>query len=320
MPTKIILDVDTGTDDAVALMYAALHPDIELVAATSVNGNRPINETTENTLRTFEHIGKSIPVYRGCEFPMIATLTPDRKPNIPRQTRSPVHGDLLPIGEAKSSAQEQNAVNFLIDYYMGPDGPDTILVPVGPLTNVAMALKKEPRIAERIPRMVIMGGNHMVGNTTASSEFNFWVDPEAAKIALAAGIPQVIVPLDATHQACVSSDDIKKWREIGTPALTAASLFVEQRIDGYSKFQPMKNINSAPVHDALCIAYILDPTVITEMVTCYVEVDDRPGLDDARMVCDVLNRSKKEPNAEVALNADEPKFVRMLTEALSRTA
>ncbi len=156
MPTKIILDVDTGTDDAVALMVAALSPDIELIGATAVHGNTTIENTTENTLRVFDLIGRSdIPVFRGMAVPML-------RPQGDRGMAAVIHRGLLDLPGARTQARAEHAVDWLIDTYMASDG-DITLVPVGPLTNVAVALLKEPRLAERIPEIVIMGGAHESG-------------------------------------------------------------------------------------------------------------------------------------------------------------
>ena len=189
MATKIILDVDTGTDDAVALMTAALSPDIELVGATVVNGNTVLDSCVENTLRVFEWIGMpEVPVFRGMSRP-IARSQGAHNP----ATR--IHGDKLDLPEATITAQPQHAVDWLIDTYLASDG-DITLVPVGPLTNIAMAIQKEPRILERIPEIVIMGGAHDHGNSTASAEFNIWLDPEAARIVVGCGRPIRMVPLE----------------------------------------------------------------------------------------------------------------------------
>src|SRR5687767_1383320 len=137
VPTKLILDVDTGTDDAVALMFAALHPDLELVAATTVNGNVPVEVCTENTLRTFDVIGADVPVYEGARRPM---LRPDFP--VPRKARgeSGIHGEYLELPPARSHKQRERAVDFLVDTYMSSGGPDIVLVPVGSLTNIALAM------------------------------------------------------------------------------------------------------------------------------------------------------------------------------------
>ena len=312
MAQKLILDVDTGTDDAVALMVAALSPDLELVGATTVNGNTLVHNCTENTLRVFDHIGKSaIPVFEGMSLPL-------SRPDIARQGPSKIHGDLLDIPASRSKKQDRHAVDWLIDTYMQSDG-DIILVPVGPLTNIAAAMRQEPRILEKIPEIVIMGGAHGQGNSTASAEFNIWVDPEAARIVVNCGRPIRMVPLDATHRALVSQEDCARLRELGTPAAEAAATFTEKRIQGYSlTAQPMHRLGAAPVHDALAVCAIIDPSIITTEFI-YVDVETKGELTDGRTVCDFRRRSTHEPNVHFALDADEPKFVRMLMDILGRT-
>lgn len=322
MPIKIILDVDTGTDDAVALMCGALHPDLELVAATTVNGNVQVEYCTANTLRTFDHIGVSIPVYEGMSAPMVRPDFPVPRAQTEGEGGSAIHGKYLDgVPEEKSQKQNKHAVDFLIEYYMSGEGKDTVLVPVGPLSNIGMAIRQEPRIVEKIPEVMIMGGGHEIGNVTPSAEFNVWADPEAARIVFTAGFRKItMVPLDSTHRALVSLDDCKKLREIGTPAAVAAATFTERRIHAYDVTQPMDRLNAAPVHDALAVLALVDPTVIKDVRHVYVDVETFGELTVGQTVCDTHQRSGMEPNCFVALDADEPKFVRMLTETLSRTA
>jgi len=231
-----------------------------------------------------------------------------------------IHGDMLDLPAAsKARLQPGHAVYWLIETYLASDG-DIVLCPVGPLTNVAMAIQKEPRILDAIPEIVIMGGAHDHGNMTASAEFNIWLDPEAARIVVNCGRPIRMVPLDATHRALVSTEDAARLRAMGTPAGEAAARFVLQRIDGYDATQPMPHRpGAAPVHDALAVCAIIDPSVITtEHVPVDVEVHAELSL--GRTVCDFRFRSGKPANVNFAMDADEPKFVAMLLEILGRTA
>ena len=315
MPTKLILDVDTGTDDAVALMVAALSSDLELVGATTVNGNTTIEHTTENTLRLFDWIGRpEIPVFRGLDRPIARS-------QVERGMAERIHGDLLDLPPASRGAtlQPEHAVDWLIETYLASDG-DIVLCPVGPLTNIAMAIQKERRILDAIPEIVIMGGAHHQGNLTPSAEFNFWLDPEAARVVVDCGRPIRMVPLDATHRALVSTDDAQRLRDLGTPAGEAAARFVLQRIDGYDATQPMPHRpGAAPVHDALAVCAIIDPTILT---TTYipVEVEVHAELSVGRTVCDFRQRASKPANVHFAIDADEPRFVRMLVDILGHAA
>lgn len=315
MPTKVILDVDTGTDDAVALMTAALSPDLELIGATSVNGNTGVEYTTENTLRVFDWIGRpEIPVFRGCDRPLVRSQADLGMAAV-------IHKNLLDLPPVSHGAtlRPQHAVDWLIDTYLASDG-DIVLCPVGPLTNIAMAIQKDPRILEAIPEIVLMGGAHQMGNRTHSAEFNFLLDPEAARVVVNCGRPIRMVPLDATHRAMLSTQDAEHLRELGTPAGEAAARFVLQRIAGYEATQPILHRSGvAPIHDALAVCAIIDPTILTtEFIPVDVEVNAE--LSFGRSVCDFRTRPDKPANVHFAVDADEPKFVRMLLEILGRTA
>jgi inosine-uridine nucleoside N-ribohydrolase len=314
MPRKLILDVDTGTDDAVALMLAALHPDLELVGATTVNGNVPVDVCTENSLRTFDWIGVPVPVYQGVPTPIARDDLP-----IPRAevaSSRAVHGRYLDIPPATSTAQATGAVEFLIETYRAATEPIT-LVPVGPLSNIATALAGEPRLRDRIPELVIMGGANRRGNVTPRAEFNIWADPEAARAVIGSGIRSItLVTLDATHRALVSLDDCAALRALATPAGEAAARFTERRIEGYDATQPMTRRQAAPVHDALAVASIVDAAVITTR-HLHVDVETRGELTTGETVIDTDFRSGREPNVHVALDADEPRFVRLLLDTFA---
>jgi inosine-uridine nucleoside N-ribohydrolase len=315
--TRLILDVDTGTDDAVALMFAALHPDLELVAATTVNGNVTLDLTTENTLRVFDYIGVDVPVHSGMAQPLVRPDFPQPREN--RTGHTEVHGRFLDVPPSHSKVRSTRAVEFLIDTYMAATD-EIILVPVGPLSNIGAALSLEPRLSERIPEIIVMGGGHEVGNITPSAEFNIWADPEAARVVFNAGIRKfTLVPLDATHRALVSLDDCAALRALGTPAGDACATFTERRIAGYDGSQPMSRAHAAPVHDALCVAAIVDRAVIrTERV--HVDVETHGELTIGRTVMDTHHRGDRAPNMDVAFDADEPRFVAMLLETFARKA
>ena len=314
MATRVILDVDTGTDDAVALMIAALSPDLELVGATTVNGNTTVDNTTENTLRVFDWIGMpDVPVHRGMSQPLARTQMEQRNP------ARRIHGDLLDLPPAtRAQLQPGHAVDWLIETYLASDG-DIVLCPVGPLTNIATAIQKEPAILAKIPQIVLMGGAHDHGNMTPSAEFNIWLDPEAARIVVNCGRPIRMIPLDATHRALVSIEDCQRLRALGTPAGEAAARFTLKRIEGYDASQPMHRAGAAPVHDALAVCSIIDPSIVT---THHIPVDVEvfAELSVGRTVCDFRFRGGRPANVDFAMDADEPKFVRMLLEILGRTA
>ena len=309
---KLILDVDTGTDDAVAIMLAALHPDLELVACTTVNGNREVEHTTDNTLRTLDHIGRGdIPVHAGLSRPIARLDFP-----IPRGQRDPgVHFVEMPLAPARAKVQATNAVEFLIETYRRTTDEIT-LVPVGPLSNIASALALFPKLADLIPEVVIMGGGHAIGNVTASAEFNIWADPEAAALVFAAGFRKLtLVPLDATHMAVISRDQCRTLRASGRPAAEAAAIFVEKRIEGYSTYQRLADPEAAPVHDALCVAALVEPDIIRTH-DYHVAVETVGTHTVGRTVIDTNFRGGRPSNARVAMQADTERFGRFVLETL----
>ena len=318
MPTKLILDVDTGTDDAVAIMFAALHPDLELLAVTTVNGNVPLEHTTDNTLRVLDHIGHShIPVYAGLERPLVRHDFPGEK-DYARDEKTNMHGLELEIPPATSKAQDTSAVEFLVETLRATT-EQIALVPVGPLSNIGAALAIEPRLAEAVHEVVIMGGGYRHGNVTPSAEFNIWADPEAADMVFTAGFERLtLVPLDATHQALVSRDDVAALARLGTPAGDAAATFVGRRIDAYQAGRRVADADAAPVHDAVCTAFLVDRNVISTE-PYHVRVETQGELNVGRTVIDTRSHAPNAPNANVALGADAPRFVRVLTETLART-
>jgi inosine-uridine nucleoside N-ribohydrolase len=308
---KLILDVDTGTDDAIALMLAALHPDLDLVAATTVNGNVPLDVVTENTLRVLDHIGRDIGVHAGLAAPLARPDFP-----VPRGARARIHGEYLDIPPARSRPRDTRAVEFLIETYRAAT-EEIILVPTGPLTNVAAALKLEPRLAGLIPEIILMGGAHDHGNVTPVAEFNVWADPEAARVVFGCGVRRLtIVTLDATHRALVSLADCDALDELGTPAATACATFVRRRITGYDQDQPMERTGAAPVHDALCVAAIVDRSVITTR-RVHADVETTGELTTGQTIFDVAARSGREPNADVAFGAAERTFVQLLLDTFA---
>ena len=229
-----------------------------------------------------------------------------------------IHRNLLDLPVARTPARAQHAVDWLVDTYMASEG-DITLVAVGPLTNVAMALRKEPRMAERIPEIVIMGGAHESGNRTASAEYNFWVDPEAARIVVECGRPIRMVPLDATHRAPVSPRRLRAASSARDPGRrTRRRRSSEQRIRGYNATQPMADVRPPrPVHDALAVCAVIEPAVLTTRLI-RVDVETTSTLAAGRTICDVRPTPDGIPNVEFAFDADGPRFVEMLIEILGR--
>ena len=317
---KVILDVDTGTDDAIAIMTAVMSENLEVLGVCAVNGNRGIGFTTENTLRVVEYLGKDIPVFRGCSLPMVVSLTEGRREDIPykgpKDPQDNVHGDYIDLPPATIQEQPVSAVRWLVDTLMASEG-DITLIPVGPLTNIAMALRIEPRIAQKIKRIVIMGGGCREVNITPTAEFNFWIDPEAAKIVFDCGCDILVVPLDATHAAAVSIRTAEALERKGTKPATLTARIIRQRQNAYKHWQPMADIDSVPVHDALAVCAVLDESVLWPVVETYADVDIGKGAADGMSIFDLDNRYKdRKKNVKVALGADPERFADMLLNIL----
>jgi inosine-uridine nucleoside N-ribohydrolase len=317
MRKKLILDVDTGTDDAVALMLAGLHPDLDLVAVTVVNGNVPVENCTDNTLRTLDWIGRGdIPVYEGLAHPIVREDFPT-----PRATkRDPkVHMAVLPLPQAVSTKKALSAPVFLTNVFAEQPGEIT-LVAVGPLSNLAAAIAIDPKFPENCAELIIMGGAVNKSNITPSAEFNIWADPEAAAQVFRAPFSKItLVPLDATHDALVSKQQCEALRALGTPASQASADIIEHRIKGYEENQPTGTPQAAPVHDAVCVAALVDRGIIeTKHVNVVIETLGEYTI--GRTVVDHEKRTTRAPNCHVAFHAKREPFVEMLSETFASAA
>ncbi len=324
---KVILDVDTGSDDAIAIMTALLSPELDVLGVVTVNGNQPLKNTTENTLRVKDLMHTDVPVIMGAATPIFATLDERRQmvsvnkkkfvdENGNVTTYHAEYFETLPPSICKPI--ETNFITWYIDAIMNSPTKVT-LIPVGPLTNIALLIRTAPEVLDNIEEIVIMGGGHHVRNCTTSSEFNIWIDPEAAQIVFNCGAKITLMPLDATHEALLTSTHSKALRDLGTKVVAFAADMVDERVDGYNKLQPIGDrVDVAPIHDALCVAYLLDPTVITDLRFMRVDVDCGGGFGDGQTICDTREYPVNPKNVYVALSTDEEKFANMMVDILSR--
>lgn len=294
---KIIFDCDTGHDDAIALMVASKHPDIELLGVTTVNGNAPAENTLINTLNVCQHLDLEIPVYGGMDRPIVR----DRYNATNVHGKSGLDGPVFPPLVYKP--QKQHAVQYLIDTLMNSDG-DITLVPVGPLTNVAMAMRLEPAICGKIKQISLMGGAFGVGNTTPAAEFNIFADPEAAKIVFDSGVPIIMMGLDITNTALADMSIIHRMEALGNKA---GKLFGDIMRFTFESQKKANNLEAGPVHDVLAVTYLVRPDLFT-MKPMNVEVDINHGLCYGRTVADFNNNTGKPANALVGISLDVEKF------------
>jgi inosine-uridine nucleoside N-ribohydrolase len=292
---SVILVLYTGTDDAVAIMLAALHPGLELLGVTTVFGNLPVENTTDNTLRVLAHLGRQdIGVYAGAAGP----LAP--RPVSPDDRRLP---PALALPEPTTRARPQPAVDWLVDTLATTTEPVT-LVATGPFTNVAAALDAEPSIAEAIELLVLMGGAHRVPGVTPLAERNVWNDPAAAERVLTAGLDVVLITLDATSGAPLTAADADELDALGTPAGTASAAFLRERIGQYAGSSAP---GAAPLHDPFTVAWLVEPSIV-ELTPASVRIDTAEGPAYGRTVIDLAGV----PNARIALTADPDALRRLL--------
>lgn len=307
---NVILDVDTGNDDAVAIMMAALHPDIRLLGCTTVAGNLPVDNTTDNTLRVLSHIGRGdVPVFRGLAKPFAPHPFPAPEDFVSSATA--VHQEQLALPEALTSEQSTSAVEWLIETLRATTEKVT-LIPVAPLTNIAAAVTLAPEIVEAVDEIVIMGGSASHGNETSQAEFNIYKDPVAAEVVFSAGFDRlVLVTLDATRKAQVSAAQCRELAGLGSPAATATAQILNYYINGNDTG------SVAAVHDALCVAYAIDPSIIG-LQHLNVQADTVGFHTYGRTIVDLKGISGRAPNAHVALDTDAAKFYDLLRSTVAR--
>ena len=305
---KMIYDGDPGHDDVMAILLAAGSPKIDLLGVTTVAGNAPLEMTTRNALITMDIIGADIPVAAGCSAPLVKPL----------YTAPFVHGesglDGAKLFEPKRKPIEKHACDFLIDTLMESEG-DISIVAAGPLTNVALALRKEPAIGAKIKQLVIMGGGRF-GNITPAAEFNIWSDAEAARILFESEIPKVMCGIDLTYQAVATPELMKRIQELHSPVRD----FVNDFMTFYNDHSKRAGKNGAPVNDACCVAYLIDRNVFT---TKHLRVDiETKGEFTYGMTCiDVFRmnsgRELKEPNVYVGDKLNFELFWDMMVSAIA---
>ena len=258
---KMILDCDTGHDDAIALLLAAAHPKIDLLGITVVAGNQVLDRTLENTLNVCQHMEIDVPVYAGCGCPLVR----DQVAAEDIHGKSGLDGPVFP--ERVREAEKEHAVHYLIRTLLASDG-DITLVPTAPLTNIAMAMRLEPAIVPKIRQISLMGGAVGLGNITPAAEFNIFADPEAAHIVFTSGVPIVMMGLDLTNQVLADMEVIERMEAIGN---RAGKLFGDIMRFTFNT-QKLNGLSAGPVHDVTAVAYLVAPELFTTR-SMHVEID-----------------------------------------------
>jgi inosine-uridine nucleoside N-ribohydrolase len=291
----IVIDCDPGHDDAIAILLALASPEVELRGVVSVAGNQTVDKTTRNALKVLALAGRAdIPVVRGADAPL----------ERPLRTAPHVHGesglDGPDLPEPSAQPSDDDPADWL--------EPGVVLVPTGPLTNVA-------RLVERgvaIERIVWMGGAIAEGNITPAAEFNAFVDPEAAALVFGSGAPITMVGLDVTHKALFTRAHADRLRGTGKAGRVVAELS-----DFFQVFHEQRyGFDGSPIHDAMAVAHVIDPTLLTT-VHSNVEIETSSRFCDGRTVVDRWQTSSGTRNAHVGVDVDAPRFLDMLIERIA---
>jgi purine nucleosidase len=308
---KIIIDTDPGQDDAVAILLALASPaELEVLGITAVAGNVPLPLTQKNARIVCELAGKpGTRVFAGCAAPIARPLV----------TAEHVHGktglDGPQLPDPTMPLQAQNAVDFLIETLRAEPAGTVTLCPLGPLTNIAVALTRAPDIAARIQEIVLMGGAYFeVGNITPAAEFNIYVDPEAADIVFRSGVPITVMPLDVTHKALTTRPRIEAFRALGTEP----GRMVAEWTDFFERFDKEKyGSEGAPLHDPCVIAWLIRPELFQGR-HINVMIETKGDFTLGMTVADWWRVTERAPNAMFMREIDADGFYRLLTERIGR--
>jgi pyrimidine-specific ribonucleoside hydrolase len=309
----IIIDCDPGHDDALAILLASRHFDI--LGITTVAGNVDVERTTLNARRVVDLTGQAIPVMRGCAHPLVR----------PARDASAVHGasglDGYEFPAPRTPLDPRGAVDFIISTVRARD--DVTVIPTGPLTNVAVALRTAPDIAGRLHAISLMGGSVTVGNVTPAAEFNVWFDPEAADIVLNSGVPIWMCGLNLTHQARIDEATVEAIARIDTHAARVTASLLRFLVDNMRR---RFNV-TVSMHDPCAVAALLEPAIMT-WAPMHVRVELQGEHTRGMTVCDarhvpafnpsVIQREPAgaQPNAQVAVSLDRDRLIGLLQDAL----
>ncbi len=316
-PRPLVIDCDPGHDDAIAIMLAVSDPSIDLRAVTTVAGNVTLEHTTRNALRVLDMVGRpDIPVAAGRDRPRVRDLS----------TAAVMHGDSGLAGplpeEPSRAAVEAPAIEVIEQVLRDADEPVT-LVATGPLTTMADVVERLGHLRSRIRELVIMGGAVGLGNWTPAAEFNIWVDPHAADVVFRAGcpadtrergdrIPLTMIGLEVTHEAWLTDEHADALRGTGT-----AGLFVAELLDHFVGFHQRRfGWEGGPIHDAVTIAHLIDPTLVSTL-SMNVQIETESPLCIGRTVADRWSVTGLEANASVGLGIDRDRFVTMLLDHIA---
>jgi purine nucleosidase len=305
VPRTLVVDTDTGSDDAVALAMALRHPDVEVAAITVTAGNVPLEQAVQNALYTREVAGGTAPVYVG-------------RSGAAPHTAQDVHGEDgmgdigLPLAGREPDAGD--AVEKLVELVRAAPG-EIELVTLGPLTNVGEAFSRAPDLAGKLRRLVMMGGtSDAVGNVAPVAEFNIWADPEAARVVFRSGAPIEMVGWDISRKYAVFTPEQSAWLA-GLGPVGEFCVAIQRRLIEFCA--TVTHLAGYDLPDPIAMAVALDPSVATEVGRFHVDVEVAGELTRGQTVVDRLGVGRREPNVDVVLEASREAFERVVAQTLT---
>ncbi|GAA6622167.1 nucleoside hydrolase [Scytonema sp. NUACC26] len=307
---KLLIDTDTASDDAVAIMMAHSWTDVQVVAITIVNGNVSVEQGLKNALYTLETCKATTPVYVGCKKPIL------RKSNYAEWFHGKDGMGNMYYPDSHIKPKMSPATDAIIDLLKTyPD--EVTLVTLGPLTNIAIALSRAPEIASLVPRCVVMGGAaNTVGNVTPAAEYNIWVDPEAAKVVFHSGMPIEMVGWELSrYTAALTSTEIDMIEAFGTDK---SLLAVNSNRFSFEASRKLQGAIGLTLADPVAMAVALDPTIVTRQGKYFVDIEITSDLTRGMTVIDELDVLHKEPNITVVREIDIPRWKEILYSCLRK--
>lgn len=311
---KMILDLDTGVDDALAIAYALADPEVDLIGIVSSYGNNLLDVCAENSLKLLELLGHTdIPVFKGLPH----SCTTDHFDVM--QVSKDIHGD-NGIGDVELPApsralEEQSGVDFYIEA-AHKYSKDLIIIPTGPMTNLAAALKKDPEIANLIGNVTFMGGALTVeGNVTPVAEANINQDPKAADEVMKSNLPLTMVGLDVTLRTLLTKNETKQWRELGTASGKVFADITDFYIDAYYNLDIDKR--GCALHDPLAVGVGIDPSFVST-ISLFMKVVYQEGPYYGRTIGDNAKLNNPNPNVKVAVNVDKERYLKAFMDRLNK--
>jgi len=309
-PRRIILDVDPGIDDALAMLLAVASPELDLAGVTVTGGNCPLDQGVRNARAVLDLVASPVPVLPGVALPLIR----------PPYTAPETHGDSglgnARLREPPAYIDGEHAVDFLVREIMRAEEPAT-LVAVAPLTNVALAIRREPRIVERVREVIVMGGAiDAPGNTTPLAEFNVYVDPHAAHIVLHSGLPLVLVPWDITSQVLLTEEQVAELLRIDSPV----TRFIADATSFYIDFhREYFGYAGCSINDPCAVALAFLPE-LAKYQSVFVEVEIASDISMGKTMADVNDVWKRPPNVRLVRHFDVERFLAVFLDRMRELA